>query len=157
MPVYISSLIIVSAFFMFVQSIFFIAYRKYKTLLLLLVHACTYCLPYNTPILKSLHWLPVKYCINFKLCCITHRTLSLGELHYLNSLLILRLNCHSFCSFSFYPLLSLFFNKMSMVSALLLILHHFFGTMYLILFILHLRTCLLKKTSKHIFNHAFST
>ena len=113
MPVYISSLIIVSAFFMFVQSIFFIAYRKYKTLLLLLVHACTYCLPYNTPILKSLHWLPVKYCINFKLCCITHRTLSLGEIHYLNSLLILRLNSHSFCSFSFYPLLSLFFNEMS--------------------------------------------
>ena len=25
-----------------------------------------------TPVLKSLHWLPVQYRINFKLCCITH-------------------------------------------------------------------------------------
>ena len=29
-----------------------------------------------TPILKSLHWLPVQYRINFKLCCITHIVLS---------------------------------------------------------------------------------
>ena len=35
-----------------------------------------------TPILKSLHWLPVQYRINFKLCCITHRALSLKEPHY---------------------------------------------------------------------------
>ena len=41
-----------------------------------------------TPILKSLFWLPVQYCINFKLCCIAHRTLSLGKSHYLNSELI---------------------------------------------------------------------
>ena len=32
--------------------------------------------------LKSLHWLPVFYCINFKICCITHRALSLGEPFY---------------------------------------------------------------------------
>ena len=31
-----------------------------------------------TPLLKSLLWLPVKYRINFKLCCITHCALSLG-------------------------------------------------------------------------------
>ena len=43
-----------------------------------------------TPILKSLHWLPVQCRINFKLCCITHRALSLGEPHYLNSLLFHR-------------------------------------------------------------------
>ena len=30
----------------------------------------------HIPILKFLHWLPVKYHINFKLCCITHRVLS---------------------------------------------------------------------------------
>ena len=33
-----------------------------------------------TPILKALPWLPVKYHINFKLCCITHCALSLGDL-----------------------------------------------------------------------------
>ena len=48
-----------------------------------------------TPILKVLHWLPVKYRINFKLCCITHHVLSLGETHYLNSFLIHRLYSHS--------------------------------------------------------------
>ena len=45
-------------------------------------------LTYITPILKSLHWLPVKYRINFKLCCTTHHAFSLGEPHCLNSLLI---------------------------------------------------------------------
>ena len=29
-----------------------------------------------TPVLKSLHWLPVQYRINFKLCCFPHRALS---------------------------------------------------------------------------------
>ena len=42
-----------------------------------------------TPILKSLHCLPVKNCTNFKLCCKIHSALLSGELHYLNSLLIL--------------------------------------------------------------------
>ena len=32
-----------------------------------------------TPALKSLHWLPILYRINFKICCITHSVLSLGE------------------------------------------------------------------------------
>ena len=53
-----------------------------------------------TPLLKFLHWLPVKYCINFKLFCITHRALSLGKPHYLNSLLISRLNLLSLRSSS---------------------------------------------------------
>ena len=56
-----------------------------------------------TPLLRSLHWLPVKYRINFKLCSITHRALSLGKSHYLNSLLIPRLNPHSLRSFSLKP------------------------------------------------------
>ena len=68
---------------------------------------------YITHILKSLHWLPVKYRINFNLCCITHRALSLGEPHYLNSLLIPRLYPHSLRSSSFNPLMLPFFNKMS--------------------------------------------
>ena len=32
-----------------------------------------------TQIFTSLHWLPVNYCINFKICCITYRVLSLYE------------------------------------------------------------------------------
>ena len=66
-----------------------------------------------TPVLKSLHWLPVQYRINFKLCCITHCALSLKEPYYLNSLLINRLNSHSLRSSSFNPLTLLFFNKKS--------------------------------------------
>ena len=66
-----------------------------------------------TPVLKSLHWLPVQYRINFKLCCITPRTLSLKEPYYLNSLLINRLNSHSLRSSSFNPLTIPFFNKKS--------------------------------------------
>ena len=66
-----------------------------------------------TPVLKSLHWLPVQYRINFKLCCITHHALSLEEPYYLNSLLINRLNSHSLRSSSFNPLTLPFFNKKS--------------------------------------------
>ena len=66
-----------------------------------------------TPFLKSLHWLPVQYRINFKLCCITHRALSLKEPHYLNSLVINRLNSHFLRSSSFNPLTLPFFNKKS--------------------------------------------
>ena len=69
-------------------------------------------LSHSTPLLKSLHWLLVKYRINFKLCCTTHRVLSLREPHYLNSLLIPRLNPHSLRS-SFNPHMLPFFNKMS--------------------------------------------
>ena len=32
-----------------------------------------------TPTLKSLHWLPIFYRINFKICCIIYHALSLGE------------------------------------------------------------------------------
>ena len=65
-----------------------------------------------TPVFKSLHWLPLQYRINFKLCYITRRALSLGEPHYLNSLLIHRLNSHSLRSYSFNPLtLPIFYKK----------------------------------------------
>ena len=72
--------------------------------------------PHITPVFKSLHWLPFQYLINFKLYCITHRALSLGGPHYLNSLLINRLNSHSLRSSSFYPLTLPFFNKKSWFS-----------------------------------------
>ena len=66
-----------------------------------------------TPVLKYLHWLPVQFRINFKLCCITHRALSLEEPHYFNLLLIHRLNSHYLRSSSFNPLKLPFFNKKS--------------------------------------------
>ena len=34
------------------------------------------------PILKSLHWLPVIYRINFKICCLIHCALSLVKPYY---------------------------------------------------------------------------
>ena len=64
-----------------------------------------------TLILKSLHWLPVNYRINFKICCITHRAMSLDEPYYLSSLLSLPSNSHSVHSSSFSPLLLPYFNK----------------------------------------------
>ena len=48
-----------------------------------------------TPAFKSLHWLSIFYHINFKICCITHRALYLGEPFYLSALLTHRLNTHS--------------------------------------------------------------
>ena len=110
-PLYIPALIIVTAFYMVFQSILFVARKKYKTLARIVTRTSRS--SHIIPLLKSLHWLPVKYCINFKLCCITHCTLSLEKPHDLNSLLIPRLNPHSLCSSSFNPLMLPFFNKMS--------------------------------------------
>ena len=64
-----------------------------------------------TQTLKSLHWLPVFYHINFKIYCITHRALSLGEPFYLSTLLTRRSNIHVLRTTSFSPLLLLYFNK----------------------------------------------
>ena len=66
-----------------------------------------------TTVLKSLHWLPVNYRMNFKIFCITHRALSLHEPHYLTSLFSLRSNSLSLRSSSFSPLLLPYFNKKS--------------------------------------------
>ena len=62
---------------------------------------CTSSFTYITLILKSLHWLPVLYRINFKICCSTHRAISLGEPFYLRFLLFNRLNFHFLHSSSF--------------------------------------------------------
>ena len=66
-----------------------------------------------TLIFKYLHWLPINYCINFKICCITYCALSSHEPHYLSSLFSLQLNSHSFRSSSFSPLFLTHFNKKS--------------------------------------------
>ena len=71
------------------------------------------CLSHISPILKSLHWLLVNYRIDFKICCITHRALSLHEPHYFSSLFSLRSNSLSLRSSFFSPLLLPFFNKKS--------------------------------------------
>ena len=62
-----------------------------------------------TPTLKSLHRLPIFYRINFKICCITHRALSLGKPFYLSTLLTHRSNTHSLRTTSFSPLLLPYF------------------------------------------------
>ena len=64
-----------------------------------------------TPTLKSLHWLPIFYSINFKMCCVMHRALFLGETFYLSTLLNYRSNIYSLHSTSFSPLLLPYFNK----------------------------------------------
>ena len=66
-----------------------------------------------TPTLKYLHWLPIFYRINFKMCFITHRAIFLGEPFYLSTLLNHRLNTHSLRLTSFNPLLQPYFNKKS--------------------------------------------
>ena len=66
-----------------------------------------------TLVLKSLHWLHVNYCINFKICCITRSALSLHEPHYLSSLFSLRSNSHSLHFSSLCSLLFPYFNKKS--------------------------------------------
>ena len=57
--------------------------------------------------------LPVKYRINFKLCCIAYRALSLGEPQNLNSLLFPKLTIHYLRSSSFNSAMLSFFDKMS--------------------------------------------
>ena len=49
----------------------------------------------STPILKRLHWLPVKFRIQFKICTITFRTLKDNQPAYLADLLV-RLKCSKY-------------------------------------------------------------
>ena len=100
-----------------------------------------------TPILKSLHWLAVKYGIDFQLCCITQHALSLGECHYLNSLLVHRL------------LLILFFQQnVEQLFVPLLKLHHFFGIIYVLTILsVHKYLYFRKNLKTYFFNLAFLT
>ena len=40
-----------------------------------------------TPLLKSLHWLPVRYIINFKMCSLTDQALTSGQPLYIRNML----------------------------------------------------------------------
>ena len=71
------------------------------------------CFSHITPTLESLHWLPIFYRINFKMCCVTHRALFLGEPFYLSTLLSYRSNTLFIHSTSFSPLLLPYLNKKS--------------------------------------------
>ena len=104
-----------------------------------------------TLVLKSLHWLPANYRINFKICCITHRALSLHEPHYLSSLFSLRSNSLSLHSSSFSPLFLPHFNKNHMVFVHFHMLHLISGITYIIIFVLHQPICRLEKIWKLIF------
>ena len=42
---------------------------------------------HSLPLLKLLHWLPVRYCIIFKICTLTYQTISSKQTAYLHSLL----------------------------------------------------------------------
>ena len=104
-----------------------------------------------TPILKSLYYLPVKYHINFKLCCITQRALSLGEPRYLNFLFAHRLSSHSFRFSSSGPLMSSFFNKMFNGFYFFPYAAPFLCIYLPIMFMRHIHIYLLERILKHIF------
>ena len=111
------------------------------------------------PILKFLLWLLEIYRINFKIFCLTHHALSLGELIHITcdlcSLIDLILTLcvpHHLTPF-LYPVSKNF----TMVFALCLLLHLFFGIIHLTLFVLLLHTYLLEENLKQLFNQAFPT
>ena len=60
--------------------------KKVQNTVVRIVSNCS-CSSHITPILKFLHGLPIFYRINFKMCCVTHRALFLGESFYLSTLL----------------------------------------------------------------------
>ena len=106
MLLYILALIILIVYFTVFQSVLFIAYKKY---------CYFYCNMYLSFVILLLQFsnLYIGYRNNVKLCCITHRALSLGEHHYLKSLLSHRLNSYSLRSFFSKSLMLPLFNNMS--------------------------------------------
>ena len=69
---------------------------------------------HTTPILKSLHWLPIPSRIDFKICLLTHRIISTKQPSYLASLLSERKNCRNVRSSSFDPLNIQYFKHVTM-------------------------------------------
>ena len=115
-------------------------------------------LSHITSTLKFSHWHQIFYRINFKMYCVTHRALFLGEPFYLRTLLTHRSNTHSLHSTSFSPLILPYFNKNLTAFVLFLMLHHFSGIIYLILFALRPPTFHLEEISKLtylIYNYHF--
>ena len=106
---------------------------------------------YITPTLKSLHWLPIFYRNNFKICCITHRALFLDEPFSLSTLLTHRSNTHSLRCTSFSPILSPYFNEKFNGFRTFSYAAAFLWNHLLILFALRPLTCHLEKNSKLIY------
>ena len=50
----------------------------------------------SVPILKQLHWLPVKFRIHFKICAITFRILKDNPPAYLAALILVRPKCSKY-------------------------------------------------------------
>ena len=107
------------------------------------------------PFLKSLHWLFVFYCINFKIFCLPFCAFSLGKQYYLCSLLANRLNYQSLNSSPFNSLIVPCFKNVYIGIRSFSLLHLFFGIIYLILFILLLLIYLRKNFKTYLFNQAF--
>ena len=105
----------------------------------------TSCFTHITLILKSFHWLLVLHHINFKICCLTHRAISLDDSYYLRSWLSNRLISHFLRSSSFNSLAVYSLKKFIVAFSLSLILLLFFGTIFLMPFVQLSRTCLLEK------------
>ena len=103
--------------------------------------------------LISSYWLPIFYCINFKICCVTHSALFMCEIFYLSTLLTHRSNTHSFDPFYLIQLSFITFLLIKNLTAfiLFLMLHLFSGIIYLILFALRPLTCHLEEISKLIY------
>ena len=96
---------------------------------------------HNSPVFKSLHWLPINFYINFKICCITHRELSLHEPHYFSSLFNFNLILIPFVL----PLLVHYYYLISIKNHMVFVhfhtLHLISGITYLIIFVLHQSIC----------------
>ena len=75
---------VIASFTIFLH-ILFIAHKKVQNIVARIVTNSFHFLQI-IPTLKFLHWLPLLYRINFKICCITHHALSLGELFYVSNL-----------------------------------------------------------------------
>ena len=90
------------------------------------------------PTLKFLLRLPIFYCTKFNICCITTHALSLDKPFYLRKLFS-HLSFTHFTPFSLVqsPLYNFISRKNQMAFGPFLMLHHFFGIIYLILFIPH--------------------
>ena len=110
MPLYIPILITVIVCFMVFLNMAIHRLQKIKNTTARIVTS-TYRFTQITPILKPLHWLPILCRINFKICSLIYRVISLGEPYYLRSLLSNRLNSHSLRSSSFNPLVVPCFKK----------------------------------------------
>ena len=143
--------------FLWSSKVFFLhRFQKVRNYVALIILICSSHFSHITPILKSLHWFPVKYRINFELCSKIHRAFSLEEPYYLNSLLIHWLNSLYLRSSSFTLLCYHFSTKFQMVFFFLFLLKHFFEIIYFTLFVLHLHTYLLQKILKNFFQSSNS-